>query len=143
MAGLSSTGVVRAHAGQPQASLSLSLPFGVPEIPFGSVSFPPLPSSCMSPSLAASQGSTLVLVQGSDALSCLKAAPGRSTSSMASPSLSKQTADVESFLKLIPKDAFDVNGILGQAEVVDMPPEGGSNPSRSKSAKVLAVTQST
>ncbi|GMH10559.1 hypothetical protein Nepgr_012400 [Nepenthes gracilis] len=81
----------------------------------------PLLLSCMSPSLSASKGSAMLLDQGQDDSSCLKAASGLSADSVTSPRFSLFFAGVDSLLELIPKDALDVNGLPGKVEAVDLP----------------------
>ncbi|GMH28299.1 hypothetical protein Nepgr_030142 [Nepenthes gracilis] len=80
------------------------LPLKVPVFPLDSKSLLPLPLPCPSANL------------------------------VTSPSFLTPSVDVDSFSKMFLKDTLDVNGMPGHEKVADLPQEGGSRPTSSKSA---------
>ncbi|GMH06034.1 hypothetical protein Nepgr_007874 [Nepenthes gracilis] len=71
---------------------------------------------------------------GSDGSSCLKDSPYHSIVAVASPTPSKQNADVES----VAASLTSVNDLAGHQEVAYVRPLGGTSPSRSKAVDVTA-----
>ncbi|GMH14267.1 hypothetical protein Nepgr_016108 [Nepenthes gracilis] len=126
------------------ASLPLpkgSHPWQAPDLHLVSDSLIPSPSvrARLCASLKADQGSALLLGQGIDGSSCLKAAPGPDAASVTSPYFSKRFADVNSSSELFPHGAHAVYSTPGQVEGANLPPEGDSCPSSLQSKNLAAA----